>query len=111
MFESGLPPDLNADCAQRRNRAFGVLRTARRRWWRCCPPAGARSALMMSLHVWSMAHASPSLFGAATRTADPADDREELLGPPARLLQGLGLRKSFDEALDSVVANTQCKCR
>ena len=42
MFESGLPPDLNADLRAAGDRAFGVLRPLPKRWWPCCRPASGR---------------------------------------------------------------------
>ena len=63
MFESGLPPDLNADLRAAADRAFGVLRTAANSLVAMLPATKRPPALMMSLHVWSMAHGIASLFG------------------------------------------------
>ena len=77
MFESGLPPDLNAELRAAGDRAFAVLR----------PPA-----LMMSLHVWSMAHGIASLFarGDAGRRTLPMTAEELLESIMLIYLQGLG---------------------
>ena len=42
MFESGLPPDLNADLRAAADRAFGLLRTPKRATWRSGPRLGPR---------------------------------------------------------------------
>src|SRR5215216_1538061 len=82
MFESGLPPDLNTDLRAAADRAFGVLRGA----------AEALVALMLSLHVWAMAHGIASLFGRgdAGRRSLPMTAEELLESQMLIYLQGLG---------------------
>src|SRR5438034_5651342 len=63
MFESGLPPDLNPELRAAGDRAFGVLRVAADQLVALLPSGKRPPALMMSLHVWSMAHGIASLFG------------------------------------------------
>ena len=71
MFESGMPPDLNADLRAAADRAFGVLRTAADALVAMLPAGKRPPALMMSLHVWSMAQASPRCSAAAMPAAGP----------------------------------------
>src|SRR5262245_43757186 len=51
MFESGLPPDANAELRAAGDRAFAVLRTAADALVALLPPGKRPPALMMSLHV------------------------------------------------------------
>jgi AcrR family transcriptional regulator len=64
MFESGVPIDGNAALAAANERAFAVIRAAAERLAALTPPGITRPpALMMALHIWSMAHGIASLFG------------------------------------------------
>jgi len=93
MFESGLPPDLNADLRAAADRAFGVLRSAADALVALLPTTGKRPpALMMSLHVWAMAHGIASLFGRgdAGRRTLPMTAEELLESQMLIYLQGLG---------------------
>jgi AcrR family transcriptional regulator len=57
MFESGLPVDLNPTLLAASERAFAVIRAAAERLAALAPPGTPRPpALMMALHIWSMAH-------------------------------------------------------
>ena len=92
MFESGLPPDLNAELRAAGDRAFGVLRGAAETLAAMLPAAKRPPALMMSLHVWAMAHGIASLFGRgdAGRRALPMSAEELLESAMLIYLQGLG---------------------
>ena len=92
MFESGLPPDLNTDLRAAGDRAFGVLRTAADALVAMLPADKRPPALMMSLHVWSMAHGIASLFGRgdAGRRSLPMTAEELLESQMLIYLQGLG---------------------
>jgi AcrR family transcriptional regulator len=92
MFESGLPPDLNAELRSAGDRAFAVLRTAADTLVALLPPGKRPPALMMSLHVWSMAHGIASLFGRgdAGRRTLPMTAEELLESEMLIYLQGLG---------------------
>jgi AcrR family transcriptional regulator len=92
MFESGLPPDLNAELRSAGDRAFAVLRTAADALVALLPAGKRPPALMMSLHVWSMAHGIASLFGRgdAGRRALPMTAEELLESEMLVYLQGLG---------------------
>ncbi|MBS7705312.1 TetR/AcrR family transcriptional regulator [Chelatococcus asaccharovorans] len=65
MFESGLPADASAELQQAAERAFGVLRQGAEVLVAAMPSPGRPPALMVALHIWSMAHGVASLFGRA----------------------------------------------
>jgi hypothetical protein len=92
MFESGLPPDLNPDLRVAGDKAFAVLRTAADALVALLPTGKRAPALMMSLHVWSMAHGIASLFGRGDsgRRALPMSAEELLESEMLIYLQGLG---------------------
>jgi AcrR family transcriptional regulator len=92
MFESGLPPDLNADLRAAGDKAFGVLRGAAESLVAMLPAGKRPPAMMMSLHVWSMAHGIASLFGRGDsgRRALPMSAEELLESEMLIYLQGLG---------------------
>jgi hypothetical protein len=92
MFESGLPPDINADLRAASERAFGVLRAAADTLVGLLPQGKRPPALMMSLHVWGMAHGIASLFGRGDAGRRPLPMTAEELLESAMLiyLQGLG---------------------
>ena len=93
MFESGLPPDLNPEMRVAGEKAFAVLRTAAETLVSMLPAGTTRPpALMMSLHVWAMAHGIASLFGRgdAGRRALPMSAEELLESAMLIYLQGLG---------------------
>jgi AcrR family transcriptional regulator len=93
MFESGLPPDLNADLRAAADRAFGVLRTAADALVGLLPASKRPPALMMSLHAWAMAHGIASLFGRgdAARRQLPMSPEELLEAGVLLYLRGLGV--------------------
>jgi AcrR family transcriptional regulator len=93
MFESGLPVDANPTLQAASERAFGIIRAAAERLAALAPPGVPRPpAMMMALHIWSMAHGVASLFGrgdAARRKLPMAPD--ELLEAQVLIyLRGLG---------------------
>jgi len=92
MFESGLPPDINPELKAASDRAFGVLRTAADTLVARLPQDSRPPALMMSLHVWGMAHGIASLFGRGDSGRRPLPMSAEELLESAMLiyLQGLG---------------------
>jgi hypothetical protein len=94
MFEAGIPPTLNTELQDAGDRAFAVLRGAAEKLCAQLPAQGRRPpALMVALHIWSMAHGVASLFGRgddARRTLPMS--AEELLEAQALIyLRGLGL--------------------
>ena len=92
MFEAGLPPDLNAELRAAGDRAFAVLRGAAEALTALLPTGQRPPALMMSLHVWAMAHGIASLFGRgdAGRRSLPMSAEELLESAMLIYLQGLG---------------------
>ncbi|MDB5653131.1 MAG: transcriptional regulator, TetR family [Tardiphaga sp.] len=93
MFESGVPVDLNPTLMAASERAFGVIRIAAERLAAMTPPGVARPpALMMALHIWSLAHGVASLFGRgdAARRKLPMSPEELLEAGVLIYLRGLG---------------------
>jgi AcrR family transcriptional regulator len=93
MFESGLPVDLNPTLMAASERAFGVIRAAAERLAALTPPGAVRPpALMMALHIWSMAHGVASLFGRgdAARRKLPMSPEDLLEAGVLIYLRGLG---------------------
>ena len=96
MFESGISPDANPDLRAASERAFAVLRAAADQLVVLLPAAVRPPALMMSLHIWSMAHGIASLFGRGDsgRRALPMSAEELLESEVLIYLQGLGFPTS-----------------
>jgi len=94
MFETGLPVEMSPELQAAGDRAFAVIRTAAERLIADMPPGRRPPALMMALHIWSMAHGIASLFarGDAGRRALPMSPEELLEAGVLVYLQGLGVR-------------------
>jgi hypothetical protein len=93
MFESGLPVDANPTLMAASERAFGIIRAAAERLAALAPPGTPRPpALMMALHIWSMAHGVASLFGRgdAARRKLPMSPEDLLEAEVLIYLRGLG---------------------
>ena len=93
MFEAGIPLDADSELRDAGDRAFAVLRTATERLLATMPSPGRPPALMMALHIWSVAHGIASLFGrgdSARRTL-PMSPEELLEAAVLIYLRGLGL--------------------
>ena len=93
MFEAGVPVDADPQLREAGDRAFGVLREAAEKLVALMPANGRPPALMVALHIWSMAHGIASLFGrgdAARRTL-PMPPEELLEAAFLIYLRGLGL--------------------
>jgi AcrR family transcriptional regulator len=93
MFESALPRASYPGLEDARRRAFEVLRGASEAICARIPKEHRPPELMMSLHVWSMAHGVASLFarGAQARHLIPMS-AEDLLEAEVHLyLRGIGL--------------------
>jgi AcrR family transcriptional regulator len=93
MFEAGVPVDTSAELRLAGDRAFAVLRGAAETLCGLAPPKSRPPALMVALHLWSMAHGIASLFGrgdAAKRTL-PMSPEELLEAEVLVYLRGLGL--------------------
>jgi AcrR family transcriptional regulator len=94
MFEAGVPPDTNPELRAAGDRAFAVLRNAAEALTATLPAGSRPPALMMALHIWSMAHGIAALFGRGDNARRPLPmTPEELLEAGVLVyLQGLGLR-------------------
>src|ERR1700744_2880561 len=93
MFESGLAVDVSAGLQTAADRAFAVIRAAAERLAALAPQGSPRPpALMMALHIWSMAHGVASLFarGDAARRKLPMSAEELLEAEVLIYLRGLG---------------------
>lgn len=93
MFESGIPADSTAGLMAAGERAFGVIRAAAERLAALAPPGVPRPpAMMMALHIWSMAHGIASLFarGDAARRKLPMSPEDLLEAEVLIYLRGLG---------------------
>ena len=93
MFESGLPVDANPTLMAASERAFAIIRAAAERLAAMAPPGMPRPpAMMMALHIWSMAHGVASLFGRgdAARRKLPMSPEDLLEAEVLIYLRGLG---------------------
>jgi len=93
MFEAGIPLDASPELREAGDRAFAVLRSAAEKLIARAPPDRRPPALMMALHIWSLAHGIASLFGRgdAGRRALPMSPEELLEAGVLIYLRGLGL--------------------
>lgn len=93
MFEASIPPGASPELAQAAERAFSVIREATETLVADLPAKDRPPALMVALHVWSLAHGIASLFGrgdAARRTL-PMSAEELLEAGVLVYLSGLGI--------------------
>ncbi len=92
MFDARLPPDMSRELSHAADRAFAVLRRACEALILELPQARRPPALMMSLHVWALAHGIASLFGRGDAARRKVPMRPEDLLEAAILvyLGGLG---------------------
>jgi AcrR family transcriptional regulator len=93
MFEAGLPPGATPELRQASDGAFAVLRGAAEAVSASLPPEKRPPALMVALHIWSMAHGIASLFGRRDGGGRPMPMSPEELLEAAVLVyfQGLGI--------------------
>jgi AcrR family transcriptional regulator len=82
MFEPGFPLEDDPALLAASERAFAVIRAAADAATRAMPAAGRPPALMVALHIWSMAHGVASLF-----IEGPSGSRRKLPMPPEDLLE------------------------
>ncbi len=92
MFEASIPLDSSAEMRAAGDRAFGVLRTATEAIAATFPAATRPPALMMALHIWSLAHGIAALFarGDGARRSLPMTPQDLLEAGVLIYLQGLG---------------------
>ncbi|HXT06450.1 MAG TPA: TetR/AcrR family transcriptional regulator [Roseiarcus sp.] len=93
MFEAGISPSATPQLREASDRAFGVLRIAADKLCAAMPAAGRPPALMVALHIWTMAHGVASLFGrgGAERRPLPMSAEELLEAQVLIYLRGLDL--------------------
>jgi len=93
MFEAGVPADADPQLRETGDRAFAVLREAAEKLVTLLPAKDRPPALMVALHIWSMAHGIASLFGRgdAARRSVPMPPEELLEAAFLIYLRGLGL--------------------
>jgi len=93
MFEAQLPPDASPELAKAGDRAFAVLRQACEALCALMPADKRPPALMMSLHIWALAHGIASLFarGDVARRRIPMTPEDLLEAGLLLYLRGLGL--------------------
>jgi AcrR family transcriptional regulator len=92
MFEGGVPLDGNQELRSASDRAFAAIRLAAERLVAQFPGPGRPPALMVALHMWSLAHGIASLFGRgdAGRRRTPMTAEELLEAGLLVYLRGLG---------------------
>ncbi len=95
MFESGVPPDHSQELARASDKAFDVLRQGTDALCATLPPENRPPALMISLHIWSLAHGTAALFarGDDARRKIPMPAEDLLEASILIYLQGLGIGK------------------
>lgn len=97
MFEPGFPLEQDAALAAAGDRAFAVLRAAAEAVIRTLPAANRPPALMVALHIWSMAHGMAALFidgPNGKRRRVPMSPEELMEAGLLIYLQSLGARTS-----------------
>jgi AcrR family transcriptional regulator len=96
MFESGLSPDATPELRAAGDRAFGVLRSAAETLCAQLPAGKRPPVLMVSLHIWGMAHGIASLFGRGDQGRRKLQmDADDLLESAVLVyLSGLGLNRA-----------------
>ena len=96
MFESGIPLGGTPELRQAADGAFAILRRAAERLVELAPAERRPPALMVALHMWTMAHGIASLFvradGARRTLPMPPDDLLE--AGFLVYLQGLGIDRT-----------------
>ncbi len=96
MFESGIAPEADSELQLMSDRAFGVLRKATEELVGTLPRGERPPALMMSLHIFAMAHGIASLFarGDNARRKLPMTPEDLLEAAVLVYLRGLGFDKA-----------------
>jgi AcrR family transcriptional regulator len=100
MFEAGIPLGTSQELRDAGDQAFAVLRSAAEKI--CAQMSGPQRrppALMVALHIWSMAHGIASLFGRGDSARRPLPmTAEELLEAEVLIyLRGLGMEAKTPE--------------
>jgi AcrR family transcriptional regulator len=94
MFEAAIAVGRNAQLRDASDRAFSVLRVAAEALCAGMPAAGRPPALMVALHIWTMAHGVASLFGRGDggQRALPMSPEELLEAQALIYFRGLGVK-------------------
>jgi AcrR family transcriptional regulator len=94
MFEAGVSLDSDPTLRKAADDAFAVLRNASERLCAQMPREARPPALMMALHVWSLAHGIATLFARADsgRRKLPMSPEDLLESGMLVYLRGLGIR-------------------
>jgi AcrR family transcriptional regulator len=94
MFEAGISLDADPALRQAADNAFAVLREASEQLCLQLPRDARPPALMMAIHVWSLAHGISTLFARADggRRKLPMSPEDLLESAMLIYLRGLGLR-------------------
>ncbi|MET0481345.1 MAG: TetR/AcrR family transcriptional regulator [Aestuariivirgaceae bacterium] len=100
MFEAAIPPDASPGLRLAADRAFAVLRQAAEALCQTLPEGERPPALMMSLHIWSLAHGIASLFARADNTGrtTPMSAEDLLEAGILVYLKGLGITAAISAA-------------
>jgi len=93
MFEAGVATESDPELQKAADAAFGVVRRASEALTAHLPAGGRPPALMMSLHIWSLAHGIASLFARADagRRKLPMSPEDLLEAAILVYLRGLGV--------------------
>jgi len=93
MFESGVAHSSDPELSREANRAFYILKDACSDLHETLPENRRAPALMIALHVWSMAHGIASLFGRGDNAgrAIPVSPEELLEAGVLIYFDGLGI--------------------
>lgn len=93
MFEAGIDRNATPELRRASDQAFAVLRQAADTLCALAPAGSRPPALMVALHIWSLAHGVASLFtrNEAGSRAMPMTPEELLEAGVLVYLQGLGL--------------------
>jgi len=96
MFEAGIPLDASAELRQSADAAFLVFRRASESLCSLLPRDSRPPALMVGLHIWSMAHGIASLFTRADagRRKLPMSPEDLLEAAVLIYLRGLGFNRN-----------------
>ncbi len=91
MFESQLAPSDYPELNRAADAAFNVLRDAAEAAVATLPAAGRPPAMMVALHMWSVAHGIAALFGRGDEGRRPLPMSPEALLEAATLVYFQGL--------------------
>lgn len=95
MFEAGIRHDTSPQLAEASESAFVILRNAAESLTARVPKERRPPALMIALHVWSLAHGVASLFARPQAARPTPMSPEDLLEAGVLVyLQGLGVPKA-----------------